>query len=99
MVCVINNDLLYVFFVMQLSVLVAGSANTRVGEVLQAALVFDPRRRGEVWRFVSYMLLHAGAAHAALNLGIQLLLAAPLECEQGRRRTALIYLGGGLAGQ
>ncbi|KAF4523564.1 hypothetical protein B566_EDAN012012 [Ephemera danica] len=82
----------------RLGVLLAGVTSARAGEVLYDTLVFDPRRRGEVWRFVSYMLLHAGAAHAALNLGIQLLLAVPLEREQGRRRTALLYIGGGLAG-
>lgn len=62
------------------------------------ALVFNPGRRREAWRFVSYMLVHSGALHLALNVAIQLLLATPLETEQGCWRTALVYLGGGLAG-
>ncbi|XP_065345396.1 rhomboid-related protein 2-like [Cloeon dipterum] len=82
----------------QISVPLACSIDAQVESWLHEALVYDPRRRKEVWRFLSYMLLHQGAAHAALNIVIQLVLAVPLEWEQKWSRTALVYFGGGLAG-
>ncbi|KAL6448789.1 hypothetical protein ACFW04_000520 [Cataglyphis niger] len=44
------------------------------------------------------MLLHSNALHLALNVVIQLVLATPLEVEQGRIGVATIYLGGGVCG-
>lgn len=29
-------------------------------DLLQSPLVFDPKKRQQAWRFVSYMLVHAG---------------------------------------
>jgi len=29
-------------------------------DLLQSPLIFDPNKRQEVWRFLTYMLLHAG---------------------------------------
>ncbi|XP_071442954.1 protein rhomboid-like [Hetaerina americana] len=61
-------------------------------------LLYDPHRRWEAWRFATYMLLHTGALHLALNVAIQVVLATPLEAEQGHLRTGLVYFGGGLGG-
>ncbi|XP_059489568.1 rhomboid-related protein 2 isoform X2 [Neocloeon triangulifer] len=82
----------------QISVALVGSVHGDAQRWMQEALVFDPQRRQEVWRFLSYVLLHQGAAHAALNIVIQLVLAVPLEREQKWLRTAFVYFGGGLAG-
>ncbi|XP_046812992.1 protein rhomboid isoform X1 [Vespa velutina] len=65
---------------------------------LRRWLVYDPRQRVQGWRFASYMLLHSNALHLALNVLIQLVLATPLEVEQGRMGVATIYLGGGVCG-
>ncbi|CAD1476101.1 unnamed protein product, partial [Heterotrigona itama] len=65
---------------------------------LRRWLVYDPRQRVQGWRFASYMLLHSNALHLALNVVIQLVLATPLEVEQGRIGVATIYLGGGVCG-
>ncbi|KAL7303499.1 hypothetical protein TKK_0003666 [Trichogramma kaykai] len=65
---------------------------------LREWLVYDPRQRLQGWRFISYMLLHSDALHLALNVVIQLLLATPLEVEQGRLAVWTIYLGGGVCG-
>ncbi|XP_015595827.1 protein rhomboid isoform X2 [Cephus cinctus] len=65
---------------------------------LRRWLVYDPRQRVQGWRFASYMLLHSNALHLALNVVIQLVLATPLEVEQGRMGVATIYLGGGVCG-
>ncbi|XP_021915989.1 protein rhomboid-like [Zootermopsis nevadensis] len=68
------------------------------GEETQRALVYDPYHREQVWRFLTYMLLHSNTLHLALNVAIQCLLAVPLEHEQGHLRTSLVYLGGVLGG-
>lgn len=74
-----------------------------VSENLQSAplyslLIYRPDRRYEVWRFISYMLLHADWFHFAFNIIIQLLLGLPLEMIHGAARIAAIYLAGVLAG-
>jgi len=69
------------------------------GEETQRVLVYDPHHREQLWRFLTYMLLHSDSLHLALNIAIQCLLAAPLEHEQGHLRTSLVYLGGVLGGR
>ncbi|KAG8282580.1 Rhomboid- protein 3 [Homalodisca vitripennis] len=61
-------------------------------------LLYSPDHRLQPWRYVSYMLLHLDTTHLLINLGIQTVLAIPLEAEQGFLRTALVYILGGLAG-
>ena len=79
--------------VMKVCVYLWGDLGTR------QALVYDPHHREQVWRFLTYMLLHSSSLHLALNVAIQCLLAAPLEQEQGHVRTGLVYLGGVLGGK
>lgn len=68
------------------------------GTPLYSWLIYRPDRRYEIWRFVSYMLLHVGWFHLGFNLLIQLLLGLPLEMIHGAARIAAIYLAGVLAG-
>ncbi len=42
-------------------------------------LIFNPDRKFEVWRFLSYMLVHAGYFHIVFNVLVQLVLGLPLE--------------------
>ncbi|XP_046619722.1 protein rhomboid-like isoform X1 [Neodiprion virginianus] len=65
---------------------------------LRTWLVYDPQQRIQAWRFASYMLLHSNALHLSLNVVIQLVLAVPLEVEQGWLGVAAVYLGGGICG-
>lgn len=65
---------------------------------LYSLLIYRPDRRHEIWRFVTYMLLHMGWFHLAFNLLIQLLLGLPLEMIHGAGRIAAIYIAGVLAG-
>nr|XP_002130870.1 rhomboid-related protein 2 [Ciona intestinalis] len=67
-------------------------------ELLNSPLIFDPRKRQEVWRFLTYMLLHAGLEHILFNLLIQLLLGIPLEMVHGGLRVGAIYLTGVIGG-
>ncbi|XP_050100507.1 protein rhomboid-like [Anopheles aquasalis] len=62
------------------------------------ALIFAPLKQHQIWRFVTYTFLHAGCVHLVLNIIIQLLVAFPLETEQGHRRALLVYFSGVVAG-
>ncbi|XP_030239959.1 protein rhomboid isoform X2 [Drosophila navojoa] len=61
-------------------------------------LIYRPDRRLQLWRFVSYALLHASWLHLGINVLTQLVYGLPLELLHGSGRTAVIYLAGVLAG-
>lgn len=61
-------------------------------------LIYNPKRRSEVWRFVSYMFVHIGYVHLCANLLVQLLVGFLLEMVHGWWRILLIYLSGVIAG-
>ena len=61
-------------------------------------LIFNPHRRYELWRYLSYFLVHAGYRHLVVNTCIQLLVGLPLEMTNGFLRVAFVYLVGILAG-
>ncbi|KAM8709503.1 hypothetical protein ACLKA7_016326 [Drosophila subpalustris] len=61
-------------------------------------LIYRPDRRLQLWRFVSYALLHASWLHLGFNVVTQLLYGLPLELIHGSGRTAVVYLAGVLAG-
>lgn len=61
-------------------------------------LIYNPRRRKEAWRYVSYMFIHVGYFHIFFNLLVQLILGIPLEMVHKWWRVLLIYAGGVLAG-
>lgn len=60
--------------------------------------IYNPYRRYEVWRFVSYMFVHVGIMHIMMNLIIQIFLGVALELVHHWWRVALVYLAGVLAG-
>ncbi|XP_039966804.1 protein rhomboid-like [Bactrocera tryoni] len=64
----------------------------------ESSLIYRPDRRLEIWRFVSYMLLHANWFHLSFNVATQLVYGLPLEWVHGSARIALIYLAGVFAG-
>ena len=65
---------------------------------LDSLLVYSPRRKRELWRFLSYCLIHSSWWHLAFNVTVQLLLGVPLEMVHGSARVGLIYTSGVLAG-
>lgn len=60
--------------------------------------IYRPDKRHEIWRFVLYMVLHAGWFHLGFNVAVQLLFGLPLEMVHGSSRIACIYFSGVLAG-
>ncbi|KAH8370869.1 hypothetical protein KR093_005276 [Drosophila rubida] len=60
--------------------------------------IYRADKRHEIWRFVLYMVLHAGWFHLGFNVAVQLLFGLPLEMVHGSTRIACIYFSGVLAG-
>ncbi|EDS41280.1 conserved hypothetical protein [Culex quinquefasciatus] len=67
-------------------------------DTLYQTLIFSPVRQLQIWRFVTYTFLHAGAVHLMLNVIIQIMVAFPLETEQGHGRVLVVYGAGVVAG-
>ncbi|XP_017492754.1 PREDICTED: rhomboid-related protein 3-like, partial [Rhagoletis zephyria] len=65
---------------------------------IDSFFIYRPDKRLEVWRFILYMVLHAGWFHLGFNLCVQLLFGLPLEMVHGSGRIACIYFSGVLAG-
>ncbi|XP_039487709.1 protein rhomboid [Drosophila santomea] len=63
-----------------------------------SVLVYRPDRRLQVWRFFSYMFLHANWFHLGFNIVIQLFFGIPLEVMHGTTRIGVIYMAGVFAG-
>lgn len=64
----------------------------------KSKLIYNPYRRYEIWRFFTYMFIHAGYWHIAFNLIIQLLVGVPLEIVHGFNPIFIIYTGGVISG-
>ncbi|XP_078490853.1 rhomboid-related protein 2-like isoform X1 [Ciona intestinalis] len=64
----------------------------------KSPLIYDPMHREEVWRFISYMFLHAGIEHILGNVVLQLMFGLPLEMVHKSYRVAIVYMSGVLAG-
>ncbi|XP_030074932.1 rhomboid-related protein 2 [Microcaecilia unicolor] len=66
--------------------------------VWNSPFTYRPDKREEAWRFISYMLVHAGVQHILGNLFLQLLLGIPLELVHKGHRIGLVYLAGVIGG-
>ncbi|XP_066293016.1 rhomboid-related protein 2-like [Branchiostoma lanceolatum] len=60
--------------------------------------IYNPDKRVQIFRFFTYIVLHAGVEHLVFNLAVQLLLGVPLEMIHGTFRVGAVYLAGALAG-
>ncbi|XP_050353362.1 rhomboid-related protein 2 isoform X1 [Nymphalis io] len=60
--------------------------------------IYNPHKREEAWRFLTYMLVHVGVVHLLVNLLVQLFLGVPLEMVHRWWRVMLVYLAGVAAG-
>lgn len=77
--------------------MVVGDTYSLRGPVAKT-LIYNPYHRAEVWRFLTYMLVHVGGFHLIVNLLVQILLGVPLEMVHRWWRVLIIYLVGVLAG-
>ncbi|XP_018570241.1 rhomboid-related protein 2-like [Anoplophora glabripennis] len=73
--------------------------STKTGTGVTARIfIYDPHRRVEFWRYLTYMFVHIGYMHLVVNLGVQLLLGVPLEMVHKWWRIMLVYFAGVTAG-
>lgn len=63
-----------------------------------SVLVYDPHLRSQVWRFVTYMLVHVSTEHLCFNILMQFIVGVPLEMSHGCARVATVYFLGVLSG-
>lgn len=61
-------------------------------------LIYNPDKRHQIWRYITYMFIHAGLFHVIFNVLVQLVLGIPLEMVHGWWRVMLVYVSGVLAG-
>ena len=61
-------------------------------------LTYKSCQRSEIWRFLSYMLVHRSYTHLISNLALQIVLGVVLEAAHGWWRVLIVYLSGVLAG-
>lgn len=66
--------------------------------IIESPFIYNPCKRQEAWRFISYMLVHAGVQHILGNFIMQLVLGIPLEMVHKGIRVGLVYLAGVIAG-
>ncbi|XP_049767356.1 rhomboid-related protein 2-like [Schistocerca cancellata] len=62
------------------------------------ALMYNPHKRYEAWRYITYMFVHVGAFHLVVNLLVQILLGIPLEMVHRGWRVLIVYFAGVVAG-
>ncbi|XP_043567991.1 rhomboid-related protein 1 isoform X1 [Chiloscyllium plagiosum] len=67
-------------------------------DYMKSPLVYHPGHRAHVWRFFTYMFMHAGLEQLGFNAFLQLMIGVPLEMVHGIMRIGLLYLAGVLAG-
>lgn len=72
---------------------------TSIGPVpFGSKLIYNPRRRYEIWRYLTYGVIHAGYWHLIFNLLIQLAVGIPLEIVHEFKAIFIIYIGGIISG-
>ncbi|KAK5638629.1 hypothetical protein RI129_012924 [Pyrocoelia pectoralis] len=65
---------------------------------ISVLLLYDPTKRYQAWRFITYMFVHNGEFHLIVNLVVQLFLGITLEVVHRWWRVLIIYLAGVVAG-
>ncbi|XP_062575864.1 protein rhomboid-like isoform X1 [Saccostrea cucullata] len=65
---------------------------------VESVLIYRPDRRIQLWRFITYTLIHAGWVHLFFNMLVQILVGLPLEMVHGSGRVMIVYISGVLAG-
>ncbi|CAG4931911.1 unnamed protein product [Colias eurytheme] len=76
----------------------AAQGKTAATGPIAKLFLYNPRKRHEAWRFLTYMLVHVNVVHLLVNLLVQLFLGVPLEMVHKWWRVVLVYLAGVAAG-
>lgn len=65
---------------------------------INSPLIFNPSKKSEVWRFLTYQFIHIGFYHIFFNTLMQLILGVPLEMVHKWYRVGVVYMIGVVAG-
>lgn len=65
---------------------------------VDSLFIYRPDKRVQIWRYIFYMLIHAGWVHLFFNMLVQFLVGLPLEMVHGSIRIGTVYMAGVLAG-
>ncbi|XP_059048187.1 rhomboid-related protein 2 isoform X2 [Achroia grisella] len=76
----------------------ASKGKTDANGPIAQIFIYNPHKRHQAWRFLTYMLVHVGVVHLLVNLLVQLFLGVPLEMVHRWWRVTLVYLAGVAAG-
>ena len=61
-------------------------------------LIYNPERRQEAWRFLTYQFVHVNMEHIVFNTLMQLVVGLPLEMSQpgyrGTLKVVIVYIAG-----
>ncbi|XP_058807042.1 rhomboid-related protein 2 isoform X2 [Phymastichus coffea] len=60
--------------------------------------IYNPHKRYQAWRYLTYMFVHVGTFHLVVNLLVQVMLGIPLEMVHKWWRVLIIYFAGVIAG-
>ena len=67
-----------------------------------SVLIYNPYRRWEAWRYITYMFVHIGISHFVFNMIMQIMIGVFLEMEQsglkGSFKVCIVYMSGVIAG-
>ncbi|KAH6932284.1 hypothetical protein HPB50_004344 [Hyalomma asiaticum] len=63
-----------------------------------SSLIFNPRKRRELWRFLTYSLVHDGFLHLCSNVFLQIAFAFPLEVVHSWWPIMIVYVSGLMCG-
>ncbi|VDD94366.1 unnamed protein product [Enterobius vermicularis] len=89
----------YIYYVLEMEVGLDLSKPSTTGVTLmKSPLIFNPEKLEEVWRFLTYMLVHVDFFHLAFNVLTQLILGIALELVHKLWRVSAVYIAGVLAG-
>ncbi|VUZ51950.1 unnamed protein product [Hymenolepis diminuta] len=66
------------------------------GNPNSSSLTYYPEKRHEVWRFVTYILIHKGYFHLIVNVLGQVSLGCLLEAAHKYWRVGIVFLGGAI---
>ena len=67
-------------------------------ETIEDCLIFNPAKRGEIWRYFTHSFVHASGGHLWINILLLLLSGIPLELIHDGANVSLIFMAGTVAG-
>ncbi|KAJ3651116.1 hypothetical protein Zmor_017174 [Zophobas morio] len=94
---IIISCIQFIFFLIDEIIKNVDSTNSATGPIAKL-FTYDPMKRYEFWRYLTYMFVHKDFLHLISNLFLQIFCGNFLEKNQGWWRVFVIYFAGVVAG-